>query len=280
MNYAGEVLRDQPAVFLKIDPPDAMPPYNSETYFSGITLADASGNNRPGVLSGYLSNSGYANATPRFGRTAISFNALHPENFNSLYKFRMPRILTDISPAEMLGGPWTLEIWQRQTQITATAYNMEDIAYIGNADIAAPPWHGIRLGAYFMEATGYDKRMLARSQAQRTDPFHLCWVYDGSGLTLYSNGVSVVSYAGSLTAFNMALDPDQRLTLLYKGDQRGSGRSAQSLGTFSNFAFYPSALSVARINQHYQAGISAAAPIQLHPPAVTRSLLTAYRELR
>lgn len=281
LDYAAEVKRDAPAVFLPIAPATSFPAYNAEIYYAGITLADASGNNRDGTLSGYLSNSGYPNATPRFGKTAISFNALHPENLNITYRLRMPRILTDMTPTELLGGgSWTLEIWQRETQIIATSYNLEDILYLGNADLVGPPWHGIRLGAYFMEMVGYDKRALVRSQTQRTGPFHLVWTYDGAGLALYSNAALVTSYSGSLSAFGMAVDANQRLSILYKGDARSAARSAQSLGTFSNFAFYPSALSLARIAQHYQAGISAASPIALPPIGVMTSFASAYKDLR
>jgi hypothetical protein len=281
MDYAGEVKKDNPTAFFKIDPATSFPVYNSEAYYSGIAFTDYSGNNRTATLSGYLSDSGYTNATPRFGKTAISFNALHPENLNATYRYRMPRILTDITPTELLGGSaWTLEIWQRQTQIIATNYNMEDILYIGNADNVGPPWHGLRLGAYFMEITGYDLRALSRSQTQRTGPFHLAWVYDGSSLSLYSNAVLVTAYSGSLSAFNMAVASNQRLSILYKGDLRSNARSAQSLGTFSNFAFYPSALSLARLNQHYQAGITASVPMRLPSIGVTTSLLNAYKDLR
>ncbi len=270
MNFIGEILSDAPAVLYPIDPV-GLPSYGSESYFSGTVLADASGNGRNGILSGYLAYSGsaYPNSVARSPLSSVSFNSINPEGIGQPY-WKMPRIQTDITPTELGPSvPWTLEIWQRATQGNSDNYRWAEILYLGNADLYDPPWHHLMFGAYFFEVVGYDKRALKITNANRTGPFHLVWVYDGSGsLTFYSNTVAVLSYSGSLASFNWAISPAARLNVLYRGDYKGTARVNQDVGSYSHFAFYPSALSTARITQHYQAGISAASALWQVPPPI------------
>ncbi|MER2529177.1 MAG: SBBP repeat-containing protein [Candidatus Competibacter denitrificans] len=191
-----------------------------------------------------------------------------------------PSIKTDLGPSDFIvTNAWTVECWYRCYQSVAGYYHW----YFGNSAFYSPVLHHVYLAHGWFEIAG-DRRKRVRYALSEADgaSYHAVLVYDGANtVSLYINAALVATLSQSLAALNIQIDARARL---YWGHDGHSASTTylpyHAANAYSHLAFYPSALSAARVSAHYQAGISAAAPMTFPSAGVSSSFMLARKELR
>lgn len=228
MSYSDEVLADTPVAYWRLG--------------TGSTdVDDASGNGHTFTKTGsptevasiVASQSDGARNFP--GDNSARYDAADHANFDTLNT-----------------ASFSIEAWVKFDAVTASFKRI-----IGHED-ASNGWHlGVHStdGIFFNRragGTGHNATYPAGATTGVT--FHVVGTYDGSNMRLY---VDKVLRDTEAVTDNMAAVGNTVRTGPFTG-------SAQVDGTADEIAFYTSALSLARIEAHYDAGVVAAAAPTLH----------------
>lgn len=241
MAYVDEVLADSPVAYYRLDESSGQP-------------QDSSGNgNDTDTSFGSAPTYSVTSLLTSGGGTAITFN-------NSAH-FSAPDDATlDI------GDVFTLECWIRRT---VTGVNEAIMDKGANAF----RWYITSTGVVTLEKSGVADAIRSSVTMQNTDTHHLVVTKNGATRVVYMDAVDVTS--GSPPA-NQTIESNA--VALFLGAQANSGIPSRS--TLDEIAIYGTALSQARIQAHYDAGIAESAGIVFNrfygPALLTGSAATLY----
>jgi hypothetical protein len=241
--YSDTVKADNPIAYYRLE----------ET--SGTTAADSS------ASGAYPATYNVNGAYPQQGEPGIDINSVS-------LQAGMPSSVTagyypDLNPA----GPFSFEVWVRPTSTSATDYRCP----IGNFGGWGFPsgWYLYQTPnpgsgfAFIMQGTAV---WLTTSYNLLTW-YHLVGTYDGTNGAFYVNGTLLGSASGS----GYLVNPSNPLGI----GQRGDGNCFFD-GNLDEVAMYTNALSLARIQAHYQVGTNsfqtppAGASIRQDPASTTK----------
>lgn len=235
MTYASEVLADSPRIYWRLNDP------------SGTSAVDSSGGSRNGTYNG----------SPTLGATGL----LVGDPSDTAVQFDGVDDYASASDTVSLSA-YTAEAWVKLTatpggtgatilaKYSSTASARLFVLYVTS---------GRTLSAQFYESTGLSTN-ISGSVLTLNTTYHVVVTFTGGTGRIYLNGSlnASGSRAGTLSSaaipFNAGAQP---------------GPTALFAGTIDEAAFYPTALSAARIGDHYTAGTTAPAPITIHPNKIT-----------
>lgn len=248
MSYSLEVLTDFPRIYLRL----------GES--SGTTAADSSGNGRTGA---------YTNG-PTLGVTGALVG-----DANTAVTLDGSNDYVAISAASWMNiADYSVEVWFKSTSTTAGVY----FATRDNAVTGTKIW-----GLGFNNTAGDGKVVFVTWSSVSGSLFqplysttagfndgawhHVVAVKSGNMVLLYVDGVlenSSTAYSAFDTSSAVGIDLGRR-----------GNSSLYFPGTLDEFAFYPTALSAARIATHYRAGLAAVTLAATMPSPTLAVALTA-----
>lgn len=221
MAYSDEVLADTPVAYWRLG--------------SGSTdVDDSSGNARSLTKTG--SPSEVASLLLSTSDTARSF----PGNNSAYYE------AADEAAYDFLNtSAFSIEGW-----VNASSADTSFRRFFGHED-ASNGWH---LGVHSTEGVFFNRRAGGSGNTLNYNPgtivgvtFHCVGTYDGTNLRFYVNGV--LREGPTADSVNMGAVSNTVRTGVYTG-------SSQVAGTYDELAIYSTALSQARIQAHYDAGVA------------------------
>ena len=160
-------------------------------------------------------------------------------------------------------GPFSIEFWARPTSDNHGDYATPVGNFGGYGDNSG--WHfyqspgsGNSSGSWIWDVPSAGQ-FIQTSPVVKNQWTHLVGVYDGTSLIFYINGVATATVSGSGFLANSAND-------LFIGGDPATGHGYWE-GYVDEVAFYPTALSAAKVLAHYQVGTNSFAPMT-DPPLV------------
>jgi hypothetical protein len=228
--YTTEVAADSPKLYLKL----------AES--SGTSAADSSGNAHNGTYTG----------SPSFGQTGLP----GPGDTATLFDGVDDSIQVNDTADLDFSSAITIEAWfQRSNTGTTRLVHKSGAYYLFIGGTSGPSIEfsltGVATFTYTYSSAqeyGVPVDLTEGSPTPRASRWHhIVATYNGSVIIIYVNGQEVARQTASGTITNSANN-------LFVGKDNGSGDRFK--GRLAHIALYPTALSAARVQTHYRAGLN------------------------
>jgi outer membrane protein assembly factor BamB len=236
-SYASVILGDSPIAYYQLND-------------TGTTAADSSGNGLNGTI-GSLVTTGVTGLLTSTTQSAMAFPGTDSTNAS-----------IKVAPSALLqpSSAVSLEGW---FEFSSTPANFAIIAAYGKSSGSATYELYFKNGAIIAQATLAGGIVTVASGTLNANQiYYAAETYDGTNVHLYLNGVQIAQSSAKVSTLTYS-NPTYGLSI---GDDNAA-YDASFDGTIAEVAVYPTALSAAKVNNHYSAGTAPATPTP--PPTPT-----------